>query len=145
MTADSTPGPGVDVMITIFCYFCQFSAEKNGVFSQKPMLWSHFWNQTSCSLRKNAIFFGENIFKIVTSVLGFRRVLLFRRRATNRPLSGFPATTIRLQTTVSGSCSTTTRHCRSQAQPTGNGGALEMLFLLSFKMLPWLGSEAGIF
>jgi hypothetical protein len=66
MTADSTPGPGVDVMITIFCYFCQFSAEKNGVFSQKPMLWSHFWNQTSCSLRKNAIFFGENIFKIVT-------------------------------------------------------------------------------
>jgi hypothetical protein len=29
--------PGVDVMITIFCDFWQFSA-KNGRFSQKPML-----------------------------------------------------------------------------------------------------------
>jgi hypothetical protein len=34
------PGwPGVDVMITIFCDFCQFSAKKFGVFFQKPMLW----------------------------------------------------------------------------------------------------------
>jgi hypothetical protein len=28
---------GVDVIITIFCYFCQFSAKK-WRFSQKPML-----------------------------------------------------------------------------------------------------------
>jgi hypothetical protein len=37
------PGwPGVDVMITIFCDFWQFLAEKWS-FSQKPMLWSNFW------------------------------------------------------------------------------------------------------
>jgi hypothetical protein len=29
---------GVDGMITIFCDFRQFSAEKIGVFSQKPLL-----------------------------------------------------------------------------------------------------------
>jgi hypothetical protein len=29
---------GVDVIITIFCDFRQFSAEKNWRFSQKPML-----------------------------------------------------------------------------------------------------------
>jgi hypothetical protein len=29
--------PGVDIMITIFCNFCPFSA-KNWSFSQKPML-----------------------------------------------------------------------------------------------------------
>jgi hypothetical protein len=35
--------PGVDVMITIFCDFRQFSCEKIGVFSKKtPMLWSIF-------------------------------------------------------------------------------------------------------
>jgi hypothetical protein len=33
--------PGVDVMITIFCDFCQFSVKK-WRFSQKPMLWSFF-------------------------------------------------------------------------------------------------------
>jgi hypothetical protein len=30
--------PGVDVMITIFCDFRQFSEKKNWRFSQKPML-----------------------------------------------------------------------------------------------------------
>jgi hypothetical protein len=34
--------PGVDVMITIFCDFLQFSV-KNWRFSQKPMLWSKFF------------------------------------------------------------------------------------------------------
>jgi hypothetical protein len=33
--------PGTDVMITIFCDFCLFSA-KNWRFSQKPMLWYFF-------------------------------------------------------------------------------------------------------
>jgi hypothetical protein len=32
-----TTQPGVDVMIAIFCDFCQFSAQK-WRFSQKPML-----------------------------------------------------------------------------------------------------------
>jgi hypothetical protein len=34
--------PGVDVIITIFCDFCQFSVKKLAFFSQKPMLWSFF-------------------------------------------------------------------------------------------------------
>jgi hypothetical protein len=37
------PGrPGVNVMITIFCGFRQFSAN-NWHFSQKPLLWSNFY------------------------------------------------------------------------------------------------------
>jgi hypothetical protein len=34
--------PGVDVMITIFGDFCQFSAKKLAVFFQNTMLWSIF-------------------------------------------------------------------------------------------------------
>jgi hypothetical protein len=34
--------PRVDVMITIFCDFCQFSAEKNGVFD-KNQCYDHFF------------------------------------------------------------------------------------------------------
>jgi hypothetical protein len=53
-------GLGVDVMITLFCYFCQFSA-KNLRFSQKIKILA----KTSSSLSKNvnifAKFFGENI------------------------------------------------------------------------------------
>jgi hypothetical protein len=44
-------------MITIFANF----RRKNGIFSQKPMLWSNFAKKkTSCSLRKNRQFFGRN-------------------------------------------------------------------------------------
>jgi hypothetical protein len=55
---------GVDVMITIFCDFCQFSA-KNLRFSQKPMLWSQFLQKLAVAWAKNANifakFFVENI------------------------------------------------------------------------------------
>jgi hypothetical protein len=54
-------------MITIFCEFCQFSAEKIGVFLRKPMLWSKFFNNLALFWVKNANFFadffGENILK----------------------------------------------------------------------------------
>jgi hypothetical protein len=63
---------GVDVMIRIFCDFCQFPVKKWRYF-QKPMLWSFFAN-TSSSLSKECQFFreffGENIFLIITSVPG---------------------------------------------------------------------------
>jgi hypothetical protein len=53
-----------NVMITIFCDFCQFSA-KHWRFSQKPMLWSHFLQKLAVVWAKNANifakFFGENI------------------------------------------------------------------------------------
>jgi hypothetical protein len=48
----------VYVMITIFCDFCQFSAKKLALFWVKD---ANFF----------AIFFGENIFKIITSVPGY--------------------------------------------------------------------------
>jgi hypothetical protein len=56
--------PGTDVMITIF--------GKKWHFSQKTMLWSIFWHNSALFWVENAIFFakyfGENIFKIFTSV-----------------------------------------------------------------------------
>jgi hypothetical protein len=62
---------GVDVMITNFCNFYQFSAKK-WRFSQKPMLWSIFFKKLAVVWAKNANifakFFGENILKISTSV-----------------------------------------------------------------------------
>jgi hypothetical protein len=65
--------PGVDVMITIFCDFCPFSA-KNRRFSQKPMLGSQFLQKLALFCVKNANifakFFGENISKIITLVPG---------------------------------------------------------------------------
>jgi hypothetical protein len=61
----------------------QFSAiydnfrRKNLRFSQKPMLWSQFLHNSALIWVKNANFFaeffGENIFKIITSVPGMYR------------------------------------------------------------------------
>jgi hypothetical protein len=59
-------------MTTIFCDFCQFSA-KNWSFSQKPMLWSKLCLISLCFESKTPFFrpfFGENIYKIITSVPG---------------------------------------------------------------------------
>jgi hypothetical protein len=43
-TLDTSAGekPGVDVMITIFCGFCQFSAKKIGVFSETNVMIKNF-------------------------------------------------------------------------------------------------------
>jgi hypothetical protein len=58
-------GPGVNVMITLFCDFCQFSAKKIGVFL-KNQYYDQIFAKTSCSLSKKRqyfrYFFGENIF-----------------------------------------------------------------------------------
>jgi hypothetical protein len=58
-------------MIIIFGDFCQFSAKKMAFFSKTNVM-INFFSKTSSSLSKNAnIFtnvFGENIFKIITSV-----------------------------------------------------------------------------
>jgi hypothetical protein len=63
--------PGVDVMITNFCdFFCQFSAKKLAFFL-KIQCYDHFFAKTSSRYvvsEKHAKFFGENIFKIITSV-----------------------------------------------------------------------------
>jgi hypothetical protein len=67
--------PGVDVMITIFCDFRQFSA-KYWRFSQKPML----WHNLALFRVKNANFFAENILKIITPVPGHPR-----KRTTSAP------------------------------------------------------------
>jgi hypothetical protein len=65
--------PGVDVMMTIFCDFCRFSA-KNLAFFSKTNVMIKFLPKSSNSLSKKAnIFaknFGENILKIITSVPG---------------------------------------------------------------------------
>jgi hypothetical protein len=65
---------GVDVMITFFGNFSQFSAKKLAFFSQKPMLWSQFLQKLAVVWAKSANifakFFGENILKIITSVPG---------------------------------------------------------------------------
>jgi hypothetical protein len=64
---------GIDVMITIFCDFRQFSAKKLAFFSKTNVMIkiSHildlFWVKNSNYFAK---FFGENIFKIITSVPG---------------------------------------------------------------------------
>jgi hypothetical protein len=64
-------GSGVDVMITIFCDFYQFSAKKLAFFLKTNVTITIF-AKTSFVLSQNAIifakFFGENIFKIITSV-----------------------------------------------------------------------------
>jgi hypothetical protein len=86
---------GVNVMITIFCDFRQFSAKKLAFFSKTNVMIKIF-AKTSSRLRKNANifakFFAENILKIITSsrfqairvrgpVRSGRRV---RRRASGR-------------------------------------------------------------
>jgi hypothetical protein len=62
----------VDVMIAIFGDFCQFSAKKMGVFSQKPMLRSSVCKNLQQFEQKKRrffreIFLGENILKVITS------------------------------------------------------------------------------
>jgi hypothetical protein len=61
---------GVDVMITIFCDFCQLSAKQLAFFSITNVMIKHLHNLALFSV-KNAIFtifFCENIFKIIISV-----------------------------------------------------------------------------
>jgi hypothetical protein len=65
---------GVDVMITIFCDFWQFSAKQIGVFL-KNQCYDQNVAYFSFVLSKNnanffAKFFCKNIFKIITSVPG---------------------------------------------------------------------------
>jgi hypothetical protein len=58
--------PGVDVAITLFCDFRQFSAEKNWRFSQKPMLGSNFckkWQQYEQKTPMFSLNFSAKIFK----------------------------------------------------------------------------------
>jgi hypothetical protein len=63
--------PGVDVMITIFCDFRQFSVKKLAFFSKTNVM-INFFQKLALFRVKNAKlfvkFFGENIFKIITSV-----------------------------------------------------------------------------
>jgi hypothetical protein len=70
---DSYWGPGVDVMITIFCDLCQFSAKKLSFFSKTNVM-IQFLHNLALFWAKNANFFakffGENILKIITSVPG---------------------------------------------------------------------------
>jgi hypothetical protein len=60
-----------------FLRFSPIFGEKIGVFLKKLMLWSHFWKKLAVVWTKNAHifakFFGENIFKIITSVPDGRR------------------------------------------------------------------------
>jgi hypothetical protein len=69
-----TVWPGVDVMITIFCDFWQFSAKKIGVFL-KNQCYDQLFSKIGSFWDKNANFFaeffGENILKIITSVPGW--------------------------------------------------------------------------
>jgi hypothetical protein len=55
---------GVDVMITIFCDFCQFSAKKLAFFSKTNVV-INFFSKSSSSLSKKRQYFrqifGENI------------------------------------------------------------------------------------
>jgi hypothetical protein len=48
--------PGIDVMITIFCDFRQFSAKKIGVFLKNQWLWSKFCIFQLCFESKTPIF-----------------------------------------------------------------------------------------
>jgi hypothetical protein len=64
---------GVDVMIKIFCDFCQFLAKKMAFFSKTDVMITLF-SKASRSLSKKgnilAKFFDENILKIITPVPG---------------------------------------------------------------------------
>jgi hypothetical protein len=75
-TCKAQPKPGVDVMITIFGDFSQFSAKKIGVFL-KYQCYDQLFSKFSFVLSQKtpiflqnffAKFFGENIFKVITSV-----------------------------------------------------------------------------
>jgi hypothetical protein len=61
--------PGVDVMITIFCDFSQFSAKKLAFFLITNVAINFFQNLALFRVKNAnfiAKFFGENIFKIIT-------------------------------------------------------------------------------
>jgi hypothetical protein len=57
---------GADVMITIFCNFCQFSARKIGVFLKCQ--YGKVFAKIDSSLSKTMPLFVKNIFKMITSV-----------------------------------------------------------------------------
>jgi hypothetical protein len=69
--AQNGDSSGVDVMITLVCDLSQFSAKKLAFFLNTNVMIKLFQNLASFWV-KNAIFFakcfGENIFKIITSV-----------------------------------------------------------------------------
>jgi hypothetical protein len=70
-----TSVPGVEVMITIFCDFCQFSAKKLAFFLNTNVMINFFQNLALFRVKNAnyfAEFFGENIFRIITSVPGHR-------------------------------------------------------------------------
>jgi hypothetical protein len=54
---------GADVMITIFCEFCQFSAKKLAYFSNTTVL-TNFLQKLAVVLAKNAIFSLNFVVKI---------------------------------------------------------------------------------
>jgi hypothetical protein len=56
VAVDIASEPGVDVMITIFCDFCLFSAKKLAFFSKANVMISIF-AKTSSSLSKKRQFF----------------------------------------------------------------------------------------
>jgi hypothetical protein len=65
--------PGVDVMITIFSGFLTIFGEKIGVFLKNQSYDQNFASISFVLSQKRqffAIFFGENILKIITSVPG---------------------------------------------------------------------------
>jgi hypothetical protein len=60
-------------MITIFCDFSQFSAKKMAFFLNANVMINFFQNLALARVKNAkcfAIFFGENILKIITSVPG---------------------------------------------------------------------------
>jgi hypothetical protein len=59
--------PGVDVMITVFCNFCQVLAKRLALFSRTNVMIKFFHNLALFWVKKRH-FLGENIFKIITSV-----------------------------------------------------------------------------
>jgi hypothetical protein len=56
-------------MTTIFCDFRQFSTKKLAFFS-KNQCYDQFFAKNGSGLKKKRQNFGENIFKIITSVPG---------------------------------------------------------------------------
>jgi hypothetical protein len=72
-TSPSQTWTGVDVMITIFCDFSQFSAKKLAFFLNTNAMINFFQNLVLFWVKNAdffAKFFGENILKSITSVPG---------------------------------------------------------------------------
>jgi hypothetical protein len=73
LSANISAGPGVDVMITISCDFRKFSAKKLAFFSKTNGMIKILHNLALFRVKNGNFFaeiFGENIFKIITSVPG---------------------------------------------------------------------------